>query len=53
MDRRWRVFAGRQPEDAIRSFAGEDLLKARYYPEDHHLLPEFEPVVQHRVTLEP
>ena len=34
-------------EDAIRSFAGEELLKARYYPEDTGYLLEFESEVQH------
>ena len=36
-----------QSEDAIRAFAGDDLLKAKYYPEDEDFLLEFEPVVQH------
>jgi len=31
----------------IRAFAGDDLLKAKYYPEDSHYLLEFEPEVQH------
>ena len=34
-------------EDAIRAFAGDDLLKAKYYPEDEDFLLEFEPQVQH------
>ena len=34
-------------EDAIRAFAGDDLLAARYYPEDAAFLLEFEPRVQH------
>ena len=34
-------------EQAIRAFAGEDLLKAKYYPEDADFLLEFEPHVQH------
>ena len=34
-------------EDAIRAFAGRELLKARYYPEDTGYLLEFEPEVQH------
>lgn len=34
-------------EDAIRAFAGDDLLKAKYYPEDEGFLLEFEPQVQH------
>ena len=34
-------------EQAIRAFAGTDVLKAKYYPEDEHFLMEFEPEVQH------
>lgn len=34
-------------EEAIRVFAGEDLLKSRFYPEDTGYLLEFEPEVQH------
>ena len=34
-------------EDAIRAFAGNDLLKARYYPEDEAFLLEIEPQVVH------
>lgn len=34
-------------EDSIRAFAGEDLLKAKYYPEDCNFLLEFEPTVVH------
>jgi heme-degrading monooxygenase HmoA len=34
-------------EISIRAFAGEDLLKAKYYPEDKEYLLEFEPQVQH------
>ena len=33
--------------DAIRAFAGEDVLKAKYYPEDQDFLLEFEPEVVH------
>jgi heme-degrading monooxygenase HmoA len=33
--------------DAIRSFAGTDVEKARYYPEDRDYLLELEPTVQH------
>jgi heme-degrading monooxygenase HmoA len=33
--------------DAIRKFAGEDVLKARYYPQDRDFLRELEPHVQH------
>jgi heme-degrading monooxygenase HmoA len=32
---------------AIRAFAGEDLEKARYYPEDTDYLLELEPTVMH------
>ena len=40
-----------ESEEAIRAFAGDDLLKARYYPEDENFLLEFEPRVLHyRVT---
>ncbi|MBE1158805.1 antibiotic biosynthesis monooxygenase [Dyella acidiphila] len=34
-------------EQAIRAFAGDDLLKAKYYPEDAEFLLEFESNVQH------
>lgn len=34
-------------EASIRAFAGEDLLKAKYYPEDKDFLLEFEPEVRH------
>lgn len=34
-------------EEAIRAFAGDEPLKARYYPEDTGYLLEFEPEVQH------
>jgi heme-degrading monooxygenase HmoA len=34
-------------EEAIRAFAGDDLLKAKYYPEDRDFLLEFEPQVRH------
>ena len=33
--------------EAIESFAGEDISKAKYYPEDAEFLLEFEPTVQH------
>ena len=36
-----------ESEDSIRAFAGHDLLKAKYYPEDAEFLLEFEPEVQH------
>ena len=32
---------------AIRSFAGDDVLAAKYYPEDAEFLLEFEPQVVH------
>jgi heme-degrading monooxygenase HmoA len=34
-------------EQAIRAFAGDDILQAKYYPEDANFLLEFEPQVQH------
>lgn len=34
-------------EEAIRAFAGSEVLKAKYYPEDQGFLLEFEPEVQH------
>jgi heme-degrading monooxygenase HmoA len=40
-----------QSEDSIRAFAGNDLLKAKYYPEDEEYLLEFEPEVQHFVVV--
>jgi heme-degrading monooxygenase HmoA len=33
--------------DAIRAFAGEDIERAKYYPEDAAFLLEFEPTVAH------
>ena len=33
--------------DAIKAFAGEDVEKAKYYPEDDGYLLEFEPSVVH------
>lgn len=33
--------------DAIRAFAGEDVDRAKYYPEDSGFLLEFEPTVVH------
>jgi heme-degrading monooxygenase HmoA len=39
-----------QSEDAIRAFAGDDLLRAKYYAEDEDYLLEFEPCVQHYVV---
>ena len=34
-------------EQAIRSFAGSEVLKAKYYPEDEEFLLDFEPQVRH------
>jgi heme-degrading monooxygenase HmoA len=39
-----------ESEDSIRAFAGDDLLRAKYYPEDRDFLLEFEPQVQHFVV---
>ncbi|QNP40014.1 antibiotic biosynthesis monooxygenase family protein [Lysobacter solisilvae (ex Woo and Kim 2020)] len=36
-----------EDEAAIRAFAGDDLLQAKYYPEDEGFLLEFEPRVMH------
>ena len=36
-----------QSRDAIVKFAGSDVEKARYYPEDRDYLVEFEPTVTH------
>jgi len=36
-----------ESEENTRDFAGDDLLKAKYYPEDKDFLLEFEPRVQH------
>ena len=33
--------------DAIRAFAGDDVERAKYYPEDQDFLLEFEPTVVH------
>ena len=35
---------------SIRAFAGEDIERAKYYPEDSDYLLEFEPNVQHCET---
>ena len=40
-----------ESEDAVRKFAGDDIDKARYYPEDHHYFPELEPTVKHYEVL--
>lgn len=39
--------------DAIRAFAGDDLSRARYYPEDEAYLLELEPFVTHYEVLSP
>ena len=36
-----------ESREAIRAFAGDDIAKAKYYPEDKGFLLEFEPTVQH------
>ena len=36
-----------ESREAIRAFAGDDLEKARYYPEDEDFLLELEPTVTH------
>jgi heme-degrading monooxygenase HmoA len=38
-------------EASIHAFAGEDVLKAKYYAEDEGFLLEFEPQVQHYVVM--
>ncbi|HXE58858.1 MAG TPA: antibiotic biosynthesis monooxygenase [Gemmatimonadales bacterium] len=37
--------------DAIRAFAGDDVARARYYPEDAEYLLELEPTVTHYEVL--
>ena len=37
--------------DSIKKFAGEDIRKARYYPEDESYLLELEPYVEHYEVL--
>ncbi|MDP3760138.1 MAG: antibiotic biosynthesis monooxygenase [Ramlibacter sp.] len=39
-----------ESEESIRAFAGDDLLRAKYYPEDQDFLLEFEAEVQHFVV---
>ena len=36
-----------QSLQAIQAFAGADISRAKYYPEDSNFLLEFEPTVQH------
>lgn len=38
--------------EAIKGFAGEDIQKAKYYPEDTNYLLEFETFVNHMEVLE-
>ena len=40
-----------ESENAIRAFAGNDVLKAKYYTEDKDFLLEFEDEVQHYVVV--
>lgn len=40
-------------EEAVRAFAGDDVLRAKYYPEDRDYLLEFEPFVQHYTVADP
>jgi len=40
-----------ESEDAIRAFAGSEVLKAKYYGEDKDFLLEFEDQVQHYVVV--
>jgi len=40
-----------ESEDAIRAFAGSEVLKAKYYAEDKDFLLEFEDNVQHYVVV--
>ena len=41
-----------QSWDAIRAFAGDDIERARYYPEDESFLLELEPMVTHYEVLD-
>ncbi|MFO7586601.1 MAG: antibiotic biosynthesis monooxygenase [Gemmatimonadota bacterium] len=41
-----------ESKDAIRAFAGGDVERARYYPEDEVFLLELEPFVTHYEVLE-
>jgi heme-degrading monooxygenase HmoA len=40
-----------ESEDAIKSFAGPEMEKAKYYPEDERFLLELEPTVTHYEVL--
>ncbi len=46
MDTLWESF------ESIRKFAGDDIEKARYYPDDKDYLLELEPHVTHYEVLE-
>jgi heme-degrading monooxygenase HmoA len=39
--------------DSVKAFAGDDIERARYYPEDEQYLQELEPTVCHYEVLEP
>jgi heme-degrading monooxygenase HmoA len=39
-----------ESSESIAAFAGEDISKAKYYPEDQDFLLEFEPTVAHMET---
>jgi len=41
-----------ESREAIKRFAGDDIERARYYPEDERYLLEFEPTVAHYDVLE-
>jgi heme-degrading monooxygenase HmoA len=41
------LFSFWETTDAIRKFAGDEVGKARYYPEDKDFLLELEPTVEH------
>ena len=47
----WLLTTLWETEDAIRRFAGDDLTRARYYPEDDDFLLEREPRVRHAEVL--
>lgn len=38
-------------ENSVRAFAGDEPLKAKYYPEDKEFLLEFEPEVHHYTVM--
>jgi heme-degrading monooxygenase HmoA len=40
-----------ESEEAIKRFAGDDIERARYYPEDEQFLLELEPTVTHYEVL--